>query len=259
MKKIKLLAFTALILVFASCSKDKGSGTLSVRLTDAPADYEEVLIDVQELKINVSDNSNEESGWQNLTLITTGQIDLLELANSNDILLSEEELPAGKISQMRLVLGSNNKIKVAGEYHDLDTPSAQQSGLKFNIHATIEEGVTYRMWLDFDVAKSIVEKGNGSYSLKPTIKVFTEAESGSIKGVVSPVAANQAFIEAIPSSGETTGTYSDSDGKFVLKGLPEGTYTVKITPQSPYLVKQVTNVQVTIGSVKDLGQVAVLQ
>ena len=259
MNKMKLMAITAMIVFLASCNNDKGTGTLSVSLTDSPADYEEVLIDLQELKIKVSDDNDDNSGWQNLTLEKTGQIDLLELANGRDVHLTEEELPAGKISQMRLILGSNNKIKVAGQYYDLDTPSAQQSGLKFNIHATLEEGVTYRMWLDFDVSKSIVVKGNGSYSLKPTIKVFTE-ESGSIRGVVSPAEANQALVEATPTSGgETISTFSDSDGKFVLRGLPAGNYKIKVTPQTPYLAQEKPDVTVTLGAVTDIGTITVMQ
>lgn len=175
MKNIKFLALVALV-VFMGCNNNDGTGTLSVRLTDAPATYDKVLIDLQELKINVSDDSEEEGGWQTMDLEVKGQIDLLLLRDGNDILLTEEELPAGKISQMRMVLGSNNQIVVDGVTHDLSTPSAQQSGLKFKINATIEEDETYRMWIDFDAEKSIVESGNGKYSLKPTIKVITEKQ-----------------------------------------------------------------------------------
>jgi len=257
MKKFKLMAAMAIVAFLAACNNDKGNGTLSVRLTDSPADYEEVLIDVQELQIHVADDTVSENGWPNLPLEVTGQIDLLKLANGKDTLLTEEELPSGKITQMRLILGDNNKIKVAGEYHDLETPSAQQSGLKLNINATIEEGTTYRMWLDFDVAKSVVEKGNGTYSLKPTIKVFTEDESGSISGVVTPADANLTFIQAVSSKGEVSGTYSDSDGKFVIQGLEEDIYKVIFTPQLPYNPTEKTNVSVTLGSDNNIGEVVV--
>ena len=174
MKKILFLVILATVIIQGCNNHDvDGTGTLSVRLTDAPAEYEKVLIDLQELRINVS-GDDEEGGWQTLELDTIGQIDLLMLTDGNDILLTEEELPIGNIAQMRMILGSNNQIVVNGETHELATPSAEQSGLKFNIHANIEEGQTYRMWIDFDAEKSIVEKGNGTYSLKPTITVFTE-------------------------------------------------------------------------------------
>lgn len=175
MKNIKFLALMAIV-VFMGCNSNNGTGTLSVRLTDATATYDKVLIDLQELKINVSDDTGEEGGWQTLDLKTTGQIDLLLLTDGNDILMTEEELPVGKISQMRMVLGSNNQIVVDGVTHELSTPSAQQSGLKFKINATIEEDATYKLWIDFDAEKSVVASGNGKYSLKPTITVFTEKQ-----------------------------------------------------------------------------------
>ena len=174
MKKI-LVSFFIITIFFFGCNKDKETGTLSVYLTDAPATYDEVLIDLQGLQIKVSD-ADDEGGWKELTLNTTGQIDLLTLTDGNSIWLTDEPLPAGNVAQMRMILGTNNQIVVDGETFDLDTPSAQQSGLKFNIHATIEEGKTYKLYIDFDAEKSIVGKGNGTYSLKPVITVKTEEE-----------------------------------------------------------------------------------
>jgi len=171
--KNKILLILLAAFLFTACKDDNGTGVISVYLTDAPADYDAVLIDLQGLKINASSDSTTESGWQTLTLDTMGQIDLLMLTDGNSILLTEDELPEGRINQMRMILGSNNEIVVDGDTLDLETPSAQQSGLKFNIHADIVEGETYSMTLDFDAEKSVVENGNGSYSLKPVIKVIT--------------------------------------------------------------------------------------
>jgi hypothetical protein len=162
MKKI-LVIFLIATAVLVGCNNNDddntGTGVLSVSLTDAPVDYEAVLIDLQGLRINTSNDSTGEGGWQDLALDTMGQIDLLMFTNGNSILLTEDELPVGRINQMRMILGSNNEIVVDGETHDLDTPSAQQSGLKFTINANIEEGETFSMTLDFDAEKSVVKKG----------------------------------------------------------------------------------------------------
>lgn len=174
MKK-NFLTIVILTFIFWGCNNDKGTGTLSVYLTDAPAAYEKVLVDVQGLKIHVS-GTEDEDGWQDLELNTTGQIDLLTLTDGNSVWLTDEKLPVGNIAQMRMVLGSNNQIVVNGETLQLETPSAQQSGLKFKINANIEEDKTYVLYIDFDAEKSIVEKGNGTYSLKPVINVMTEEE-----------------------------------------------------------------------------------
>lgn len=249
MKKY-LILLSVVTVLFVGCNdlevNDKGK--IVVYLTDSPAEYEEVLIDVQELLVHTDD-----SGWMELPLEVKGQIDLLELTNGKDTLLTDEDFPTGKISQMRMILGNNNQVKVDGVIHDLSTPSAQQSGLKFNIHADIEPGVTYKMWIDFDASRSIVEKGNGTYSLKPVIKVFTEAASGSIVGTVAP-AESKSLVQAISSSDDTTGTYADeTSGEFIVRGLDAGTYKVKIQPIDGYQEVEKEDIAVEIGVSTDIG------
>lgn len=261
--KLKILIISLIVSIMYACSdSDDGGkdtlGTLSVRLTDAPANYEEVLVDVQGLEINI--NNDDESGWQEVPLEVTGQLDLLGLTNGKDTLLAEEDFPAGKISQMRLILGYNNKVKVDGKYHDLATPSAQQSGLKFNINATLEPGIKYTLWIDFDAAKSIVEKGNGRYSLKPVIKVFTEATSGSIHGRAVPLDA-MAWIHAISTTNDTTSTLANEEtGLFTIRGLEEGYYKVVFEPQNEeYQQSERTGVGVTNGNITDVGDIILSQ
>lgn len=255
MREIGMAILTGLFVLVAGCSKsDDKSAKLSVRLTDAPAAYDEVLIDVQDVRINVS-ATDDDSGWQSLTDVNKGVYNLLDFTNGVDTLLAEQELPGGTISQMRLVLGTNNELKIGDQYFPLQTPSGQQSGLKFNIHATLAEGVTYKLWIDFDAGRSIVAKGNGTYSLKPVIRTFTEATSGAIKGVISPVEA-KSHVMAISTANDTIGTYTDeTTGAFLLRGVEEGVYKVKFDPVDGFSDKEFENVQVELGATTDLGQI----
>jgi hypothetical protein len=253
MKNLMTVALLSLSIVLFSCADDNEQARLSIRLTDGPGDYEEVLIDVQEVKINVSDD--DDSGWQSLQSTRKGIYNLLDFSNGIDTLLVDEFLPAGKISQMRLVLGSENKVKIDGEYYDLATPSAQQSGLKFNIHAELKDGITYKLWIDFDAGRSIVKKGNGSYSLKPVIRTYTEATSGAINGNVVPVAAKP-YVMAISAENDTLGTYADIEtGFFLIKGIEPGTYQVKLEPVDGFQEKTIEGVEVQLGNVTQLGEV----
>ncbi|HPS96223.1 MAG TPA: hypothetical protein PK115_06470, partial [Bacteroidales bacterium] len=54
-----LMIAGALFLGLTSCTKDGNKATLVVHLTDAPANYEEVLIDVQGIQIHSSLNEAE--------------------------------------------------------------------------------------------------------------------------------------------------------------------------------------------------------
>ena len=251
MKGAMKIGFVALIglltLVFASCSNDNNA-RLEVRLTDSPGDFEEVNIDIQGVQVNTSDGN---SGWQSLE-IESGIYNILELTNGIDTLLGSIELPAGRIQQIRLVLGDENSVKVDGVTYAISTPSAQQSGLKLNLHTTLTEGITYRILLDFDAARSVVERGNHTYSLKPVIRAIEEATSGAISGTVSPADATPAVYAIIGA--DTVGTaFADEGGKFLIKGLDAGTYFVSIIPKEGYTAVDKTDVVVTVGNVTDLG------
>lgn len=248
-----LLVFGIFLFGFIACDKsNERNATLRVHLTDAPANYEEVLIDIQDVQIHASANENE-GEWTSLP-IKKGVYNLLDFRNGLDTLLSTIELPAGSISQMRLVLGSNNKVKADGIVYDLATPSAQQSGLKFNVQAELIEGLTYDIWIDFDAARSVVAKGNGTFSLKPVIRTFTEATSGAILGTVSPLDATP--VVNVIANGDTISTIAGADGKFMLKGINQGTYKVVFEPVSPYLGKTVETVSVSTGQVTNMGNIA---
>ncbi len=254
---LTLLALAVIGFVYSCSDDDSGTAKFSLRLTDSPAEFEEVLIDVQEVRVSFQSEDENDVTWITLDELEPVVIDLLTLTNGTDILLAEEELPVGTISQIRLVLGDNNQIKVDGEYYDIKTPSAQQSGLKLNVHAELQAGLTYRMWLDFDAGRSIVEKGNGSYSLKPVIRTFTEATSGAITGMVSPI-ESKVYIHAISADLDTVSTYADSEtGYFLIRALDEGEYKLKFLPVDGFQEKEIEDVLVETGIVTDVGDVEI--
>src|SRR6478752_5293579 len=139
MKKIALFFLASIIML--SCSNDDKMARLEIRLTDAPGDYEKVNIEIVGVEVH-SDGASENAGWRSLNA-STGVYNILELAGGLDTLLCAAELPAGKISQIRLLLGNNNSLVVGGQEFPMSTPSGQQSGLKLNVHTVLTEGITY--------------------------------------------------------------------------------------------------------------------
>ncbi len=260
---LALVAATALGL--AGCKKDSDTGSgaakMEVRLTDSPGDYREVNIDVRNVQIHVKDD-NDPNGWQELTLLRAGIYNLLELVNGNSALLTSADFPAGKVSQIRLVLGPNNSVVTRdGEVYPLKVPSGAESGLKLKIDAELTADVTYQLLLDFDVAKSVKDKGgadkNEKFKLKPTIRAVATAVAGGLKGSVVPVAARPSIM-AIRTSApiDTFSTYPDATGAFLLRGLPAGGYRVEFSAAAPYHDK---TVQATVPNdrILDLGSVDV--
>ena len=253
MKSLFILAFaSAFVLAMTSCDSDSGNDRLEVYLTDAPGDYESVNIEIAGVEIHTSEG-DQDSGWKTLE-VNRGVYDLLELTNGLDTLLGSIEIPAGRISQVRLKLGQGNSLVIDGETFALATPGGLQSGLKLQVHQVLAEGITYKILIDFDVARSIVRTGNGSYILKPVLRTITEAQDGAIMGRVNPAASTPAVYAIIGE--DTVGTsYADEAGKFLIRGLDAGNYTVAFAPNSEYIEATKENVSVEVGSVTDIGVV----
>lgn len=184
--------------------------------------------------------------------VNTGIYKLLDFTNGLDTLLAEMVLPPGLITQIRLVLGNNSSVKKEGVYYDLKTPSAQQSDLKRNIHAELMAGIHYNIWIDFDACRSIVEKGNGTFSLKPVIRSYTEATSGAIKGVIDPV-KTKPYVYAVSAELDTSGTFADTiSGNFNIAGLKAGNYKIEVLPTEEYDRLVIENIPIFTGEVRDL-------
>jgi len=147
-----------------------------------------------------------------------------------------------------LVLGTNNSVVVNGVTIPLETPSAQQSGLKLNVQQTVSGGILYTMVLDFDAGKSIVQTGSSKFILKPVIRTVLNAVGGSIKGAVTPKTLLTA-VYAINGT-DTMTTFTDLNGAYLIKGVPAATYTMKYWPTDTTYKSQVkTGIIVTTGNV----------
>jgi len=238
--KLKLVTMKNLFIIVLilsaslfSCKKDssplntRGLANISFRLTDAPAAYDKVYIDIVGAQAIINDSII------NLT-VNAGIYNLLDFVNGKDTLIVDQQIPSGTLSQIRFILGENNSLMTGMTSNVLKTPSAQQSGLKLNVHADLLQGIAYEYIIDFDAARSIVETGNGGFILKPVLKVFTKAVSGAISGVVSPV-MSKPLIYAISEQLDSVSTTTDGiSGNFMFRGLAAGTYKLSFLPLSPY-------------------------
>jgi len=198
-----------LAVVVAGCGSDGGGntqpGTLGVSMTDAPAcGFDAVNVTVSKMRVHQSDNASENAaGWTDITLNPPRKINLLNLNDPTQPNLAldslgETPLAAGHYTQLRLVLVPNsggppfaNSVVLSGIPGEiaLDTPSGMQSGIKLIHQFTVGSGQRVDLLLDFDACKSIVQTGNGTYKLKPVIKVIPFVLNG-IDGFVDKTLPN---------------------------------------------------------------------
>jgi hypothetical protein len=244
---------------FSSCSNEDVTATsrFEIHLTDAPADYAKVLIDIQGIDYNVT---GADAGWKALPLRRTGVYNLLDFRNGADTILAGEEVAAGKINQIRLKLGNNNSVVLKdGKTISIKVPSGGESGLKLKLDAELQSGIGYVLTVDFDAAKSIVMQGNGKFSLKPVLRAYRSAVSGAIAGRVSPDTLSTTVfllkLNSVSQKNDTVATTIAKAGCFKIGGVAEGGYTVRVAPAYKFQPKDL-NANVTIGNIFDLGVIA---
>ena len=106
---------------------------MTVYLTDAPAEYDAVNIEVVGIQVKASTDPGE-GGWTTMPMAVSPVIyNLLEFTNGMETLLSTFELPAGKVSQLRLILGENNSIVVNGVASALPLEVPSGSGIRIKV------------------------------------------------------------------------------------------------------------------------------
>lgn len=165
--KTKLIPFIFLMLVvsFYACKKEGETSTLVIRMTDAPLAVEEVNIDLRSVEVKFDKDTTK---W--LTLNThAGVYNLLGLQNGLDSLIAQETFPTGMVKEIRLIVGTNNTIKVDGQIYPLPIPSGAETGLKIKVNKRLQASIE-TLIIDFDAALSIMHEADG-YKLRPVIKL----------------------------------------------------------------------------------------
>jgi len=275
--KKRILVVTSCLFLFAACSDDSKSpsepeytlGVLKVLITDAPGDFDAVNVTIAEVSVHFTDGDvmaeddstdtegdtvaekvSAEDGWVVIN-DQAQEFDLLTLSDGATDLLGDAELEAGYYSQMRLEI-SASEIVIDGESYPVKIPSGT---LKLVHGFDIVAGETTELVVDFDASRSIHEKGNkGDYQLKPTVRLITKKDTGSIRGVVTN-AEHAPVAYAIAGADTINASFIDAiDGGFTLAFLPGGTYTVAI---SDTLGQSYENsaVESNKGNVTDLGDI----
>jgi hypothetical protein len=228
---IYVCAVLLMLIPLVSCSGGGGgasgtaggtTGTLSIGLTDAPGDYQNVWVTIKEIRVHqaVGEVGDEDPGWITVLTFSPGKtIDLTTLEDGNVTDLGVAELDAGQYNQMRLILTEDpvaphsfaNYVVIEGEeeeeyvigqvgqyytIEELKVPSGFKTGVKIVKGFEIVADQATALILDFDAQKSVVKAGNsGQWLLKPTIKVL-DTVTNSVSGVVKfKEEENEFFLE----------------------------------------------------------------
>lgn len=278
MRITRFLPLTAAAaLALAGCSKEddssSGASKLEVRLMDAPGDFQSVVLDVRQVEVHLKEEPDPD-GWKTLSF-TPQAINVLDYVNGKSALLVSQDFAVGDLKEIRLILGPDSYVIARdGQRYELKTPSGQSSGVKLKLEkVSLRQRETFQLLLDFDVARSIVERGNWKpgndkkerYLLKPVIRVVAQDVRGGLRGTVAPAAARPQVlaIRASITGPDTVSTSADAAGAYQFSGLAAGTYQVRFYPstaapagQAAYHAETRTGVVVTNDQVANVPQVS---
>nr|WP_294857844.1 DUF4382 domain-containing protein [uncultured Fluviicola sp.] len=240
-----------------SCKKNKeaSQGQMEVRMTDSPGDFVALNMEIMKIEAYL-----ENSGWVTINE-TTKEINILDLTNGAEVTIaSSTSVQAGVYSKLRLTFSGENSLTFNGANGsntvNLSFSSNDAHQVEIPIHCEVNVGVTSSILLDFNVGSSIAENGGG-YTLNPVISEIVDPSTG-IQGNVSGSA--KAAI-SLSNASHNASTYTNANGYFMIKGVPDGTYLLKIEAKGPgeevASQKSIQNVTITKGQIKSLGSIQI--
>lgn len=150
---------------FEATAGSSSAGTLSVKLTDAPAEsgLAKVFVTIERISVlRAGADTQSGAGWSEIVLDPPRKIELLSLRNGLVVGLGKVQLAAGSYDRLRLVLGrgtADNTIVLAsqpGVEIPMSTPSGLRDGLELHHPFRVGAGETVELTLDFDAARSVV-------------------------------------------------------------------------------------------------------
>ncbi len=287
MNNVLKAAIFAAAVGFTACSEEKATGKLSLYLTDAPIDAENIEAVVLSV---IRVEAHGPAGWTTVSEFDPPlQINLLDYQNGSAYFLTENIFPAGTYKEVRLILNApqQNGAPVSNpgcylQYTDqtktpIYVPSGAQTGYKAKGSFTLPPAGTVAVTLDFDLRKSIVKAGqSGIFLLKPVIRLVANQNASMIRGTISlPETYSKLVAYAYPAGtfspdeaanpqegmarfpNATTSATVAQNGTFTLSFLEAGTYHLIFaafdeTGEFNSLVGKYGPVEATAGSITEL-------
>ena len=137
MRKLIMIGIIGLGLGLSACNKNDNGGMtkLNVKMTDGPGAYDAIFLSVKEIQVLSSEG-------QSTLAVGSNPFNILNFRMGKDTLIAAQDIPSGRIQEVRLVLNdTGNIVVINGISYPLTTPSGQTSGVKLKIQDDLEPGV----------------------------------------------------------------------------------------------------------------------
>ena len=147
------------------------TGTVEVRVTDAPTEYEVISITINVVEAAVQKSDGDE--WTSLSLTGPSSFDLLQLVGLEQVVASAE-VAAGSYSNIRLSI-EKMEVALTGDAEIVVVPS---EAFTFEQPFEVIKGETTIVVLDFEVDTSVTVTEAGDISIKPIENITVSVRQG---------------------------------------------------------------------------------
>ncbi|HEY3489951.1 MAG TPA: DUF4382 domain-containing protein [Candidatus Deferrimicrobiaceae bacterium] len=287
-----VLLFVLCLLFLAACggSSSPATGTVQIRLTDAPATesgIDNVWITVRGVLFHRLDTAEpEDADWigKRFADNETVTLNLARLSGgAMQTVFDNVSLPTGRYRQILLFveptrgrdnvaasaralgLHFNNQVDTATGQAPLRIPDALR-GIRLAGTFDVNKSAPLRLAIDFDIGHDIVRIARGTadeYLLKPLLRIFDLARAGAITGRIDAAAAsdNAAFYVFKAEQPNADNTFrvvrrftslTDNTGRFVFYPIAPGKYDIVLRGRNRKTVI-VKGVNVLAGTTPSVG------
>jgi hypothetical protein len=254
-----------------------GLRNVNLYLTDAPADFKNVFVDIQKIEVKVDldrthefddsygdgdedqdDNEEVDEYGRWVTLNYAPQVlDVLALRNGLERLMGNVTVPT-RVRKVRFTLGSNTYLvdgvgkrfrpRLVNETDAFVYLRVKSADMDNSIIGNVD------LRADFDLASSL-EQENDDYILHPRLRLFNAQTTGGVTGNVYPVEVG-ARVMILDDLGFTTGAIPTiEEGYFRVVGLKPGTPFRMVISAPGYAPAEFRNVMVNAGEDYQLGDI----
>ena len=264
---ISIIVMLFLLLSVAQCSDptSSGSGTLRIRLTDAPFPYrfvESVNLTISKVDIRPTGSL----GFQSISS-NQGTFDLLTLQGGKTDTLGVKRLPSSFYDAIRMsvidvsVVVTDGRILTA-----VISDSIQANGIVALLvpNTQVKENQTTDLIVDFNLSGPLIAQGDpttsigiSGFSFRPAVRVVDLVTVGQLTGLVKHNNRTPSnTTDDVPMRGlpihviqagttDTISVVTDEMGEYTALFLTAGTYSITVSPTDSTLGWNIPDVVVT--------------
>jgi hypothetical protein len=168
-----IVALITCLSIVPACKKEAPNGQIAIQMghPEQPSRFSLASVEITGAEVHYQNQKYGNNGWIVLQtnpavyyLVVDKRILPITIAYGN-------ELPPGRINEIRLRFGQNNTLKIGDGSENFVLSDRAYEGAKIPLDAQIQSYNKLKLVLDWDVNSSIREIGNNTYELDPFIRI----------------------------------------------------------------------------------------